>query len=419
MLGRPFISDPARVGRWLAMFAAVAAAVLMIERSLGARAVDFSYILTAGRMWLAGADPYGAGFAAAGGANLPAGPTGFAYPPNWWVIAVALAAIPGGGALLAWKLLNLASAAAAGFLLIRSARRIQPDGPEWLNYAFLACLFSCGAMANALRLGQTSILILLGFALLIEGLTFDRRFRQILGLSLLLLKPQIGLLFLLLAFARKPTRPAAVGACLATVVACLPILFSLDFAGTFASATNFVGNLGSYDKLPWNWPAYMSGLPFIFAEVGLRLSPLIAIAAAWFIAEFSLRPRDASRQVTDFWLISTGALAAMIPLHLYDFILCVPCLLLLPSLRDRVSAGLVVLCVLLVWCANDLARALFLLSGSTDHAYWAATRLEAGLMTLGGVAILAAGLRQRFGAIGVGRLQPFLARKEEASAAAE
>lgn len=404
------------------MFAAVVAAALMIGRSLGARAVDFSYILTAGRMWLAGSDPYGAGFAAAGAATLPAGTTGFAYPPNWWIIAVALAAIPGGGALPVWKLLNLASAAVAGFLLIRSARRIQPDGPEWLNYAFLACLFSCGAMANALRLGQTSIVILLGFALLIEGLTFDRRFRQILGLGLLLLKPQIGLLFLLLAFARKPTRFAAVGACAATVVACLPILFSLGFPSTLGSAANFLANLGSYDRLPWNWPVYMSGLPFIFAEVGLRLSPLIAIAAAWFIAEFSLRLRASSgtsRQVTDFWLISVGALAAATPLHLYDFILCVPCLLLLPSLRDRHSAGLIAFCTLLVWSANDLARTLFLLSGSTDHAYWAATRLEAGLMTIGGFAILAAGLRQRFGTMAIGRPQPFLARKEEASAAAE
>lgn len=413
-------SNAARARR-VAMAAALVAAALMIARSLGGRAVDFPYILTAGRVWMAGADPYGPAFTAAGAGTLPAGAAAFAYPPNWWVIAVGLAALPAGVALIAWKLLNLVAAGAAGLLFVRSARRLQPDTPDWLPYLFLACLFSCGAMAAALRLGQTSILILLGLALLIDGLAFERGWRQVLGLVLLLLKPQIGLLFLLLALTRPRMRSVAARGCAATAAACLPTLFSLGLAGTFHSAANFLANLGSYDMLPWNWPTYMSGAPFLFAAIGLRLSPLAAVAIAWVVADIALRGRQTD-SVTAFWLVSAGAVVAIIPLHLYDFVLCIPCVLLLPELRDRTTAGLVLLCAVLVWSANDLARALFLLRGGSEYAYWTATRLQAGLLTLAGMALLAAALRDGVGApVPQGRVDPrhFLGREDEASATAE
>ena len=429
-------SNPARTGRSLAIAAAATAAALMVARSLGAQGIDFSYILTAGRMWMAGADPYGPGFAAAGASVLPAGPIGFSYPPNWWIIAVALAAVPGGRELLTWELLNLAAAAAAGLLFVRSARRLQPHSPEWLPYAFLACLFGCGAMANALRLGQTSIVVLLGLALLIQGLTSDRRVPQVLGLCLLLLKPQVGVLFLLLAMTRPRMRGAAAAALAATVVACLPTLFSFGVEGTLASAANFLRNLGAYGKLPWNWPTYMPGMPFLFAAAGARVSPVVAIAVAWLAAEAALRRRrydpDPLGWVADFWLIAVGAVTAIVPLHLYDFVLCVPCLLLLPSLRDRTSASLMLFCVVLVWSANDIARALYLMLGGSTDAFWTATRLEAGLLTAAGISLFAVALRRRaradamdddahFAAGGGGlaaapALEPFLAADGKASA---
>jgi len=243
-----------------------------------------------------------------------------------------------------------------------------------------------------MRLGQTSVVVLLGLALLIDGLTADRRVPQSIGLSLLLLKPQIGLLFLLLLLTRPRTRIAALAACAITVASCLPVLLTLGIEGTFSSAENFVGNLGFYASLPLNWPIYMSGLPFLFSSAGFRVSPLLALPVAWLIAEVALRRRPEADQrcfAAQYWLTSVVTLVAIVPLHFYDFILFFPCLLL-PSLRSGASRNLLLFCAVLAWSANDLARALYLHLGGSLDAFWAATRFNSALLTAGGMAALAA-----------------------------
>ncbi|HWC55418.1 MAG TPA: glycosyltransferase 87 family protein, partial [Sphingomicrobium sp.] len=347
-------------------------------------------------MWIAGLDPYSASFAKAGADILPRDAVVVAYPPNWWIISAGLGALKVRWAILSWKLLNLAGAGIAGLLFLRSAKRIQAAVSPWLSSLFLVCLFASDAMANGMRLGQTSVVVLLGLALLVDGLTAERSARQSFGLSLLLLKPQIGLLFLLLLLTRPRTRAAALVACAITVASCLPVLFTLGPAGTLASARNFFGDLAFYASLQLNWPIYMSGLPFLLASAGLRISPFLALLAAWLIAEVALRRRtnaDPRRFAAEYWLVSVSALVAIVPLHFYDFVLFFPCLLLLPSLRSATSRNLLLFCAVLAWSANDLARALYLHSGGTLDAFWTATRFKSGLLTAGAMAALAAALR--------------------------
>nr|WP_294012623.1 glycosyltransferase 87 family protein [Sphingomonas sp.] len=358
-------------------------------------------------MWGAGLDPYGPGFLAAGAGLLAPDATVFAYPPNWWIIAVPLAALKTGSAVLAWKLLNLAAAAAACALLVRSAARLAAGRWLWPACLFILCAFTSDIMENVLRLGQTGLFVLLGFALLIAGLTDNRRPTQVAGLAVLLLKPPIGLLFLALMATRRETRAAAGLALLVTAIACLPLLFTLGFGATVESARNLLQNLQLYGQSPWNWPIHNSGLPHLFAYLGIGIPAVAALVAAWATAELLLRrspEAERDRFVVSFWMVSVAALLSMAQLHAYDFILFFTCLLLLPLLGKGPSRNLLLLSLVLTWSAPGLAKMAFLAEPSMD-GFWMATRLKSDLLTAGGIALLAAAvfhLRSRPDAVAAG-----------------
>ena len=354
--------------------------------------LDFPYILTAGRMWAAGLDPYGPAFAAYGGAVLPPGARTFAYPPNWWPIATALGLLGDDAALTAWKILNIAATAAAGLILIDAARRIEGRRLLWTAAIFLAVLFTSDVIRNTLQLGQTSAIVLLGFALLMNGLARRGPALQATGLALLMLKPHYGLLFLLLMLTRRETRNSALIALAVTIGACLPILVQLGLSGTLESAQNFFGNLQAYSAERWNWPLYASGLPHLFAYAGITLPAVAALFAAWALAEWIIRSAgDANHAdfVRTFWFASAASICALLPLHVYDFALLFPCLLLIGSFHNRAAKLLLVLAIAIAWTATRATTALFFDPADPNY-YWTITRAKAGLLTAVGFALLIA-----------------------------
>jgi hypothetical protein len=244
----------------------------------------------------------------------------------------------------------------------------------------------------------------LGFALLMTGLTDNRRPAQVAGLAVLLLKPPIGLLFLALMATRRETRAAAGLALLVAALACLPLLFTLGFGATVESARNLLQNLQAYGQSPWNWPIHNSGLPHLFAYLGVKIPAVAGLVAAWATAEFLLRRNpeaERERFVVSFWMASVGALLSLAQLHAYDFILFFPCLLLLPLLDKGPSRNLLILSLVLTWSAPGIAKLAFLAEPSTE-GLWSATRLKSDLLTAGGLALLAAAvfhLRSRPGAV--------------------
>ena len=378
---------------WIALPIVLGASALMIARSLKAGfLVDFYYLLVAGRMWGAGLDPYGPGFLPAGPDLLPPDSLPFAYPPNWWIIVVPLSALANSNAIFVWKLLNLAAAAAAAALLVRSAARLGNATRLWPVWLFVLSTFASDIMWNALKLGQTSLIMLLGFALLITGLTDNRRWLQICGLAVLLLKPQIALPLLLPLAIRRETRSAAALALAVAAAACLPILFKTDVGATVGSARNLLHNLTTYGQSPWNLPMHMSGLPHLFAYLGIDMPALLALVAACVTATWMLRPRTDAEDgefVIRFWLVTVATLLSMVPLHAYDFILAFPCLLLLPLVKSGWSRNLVLLSLGLTWSATGFTLLAFRAEPSVDGV-WMALRLEYDLLTAAGVALFAA-----------------------------
>ncbi|MFD1611881.1 glycosyltransferase 87 family protein [Sphingomonas tabacisoli] len=344
---------------------------------------DLAYFTTAGRMWAAGLDPYGPAFADHGAPYIAPNAALWAYPPQWWAPSVALGLLDNTAAVIVWKLLNL-GALAAGTILLHDA--VRPRMPiEALDLLFAALLLTADATRITLHLGQTSLLVLLGFAFLIHGLRFGGEKRKIAGLCLLLLKPQFGLLFLLLTLTLPGARHAALIAVALSASACLPVLATFGVGGTVESAQHFLANLGAYADLTWNRPGELTGISFAAAMLGLSApSPLACVAAAAGLALWLCRePSD--RTGVRLCVVGLACLYAIAPLHPYDMALIPFFLLLLPRLS--VAAAIV-----LTWRTSSVAFALLgTQAGAAFPGIFTASLIQAGAATIA-VALLLAGV---------------------------
>jgi hypothetical protein len=381
---------------WLIVCASVVGALALMAARAGytAEMSDFYHFVVAGRLWGAGLDAYGPAFLPTGRDVLAADSYPFAYPPNWWLFAVGLGALKVETAVAIWNLLGIAAAASASVLLARTVLRLQGAISAWQLCLFVLFASTSDAMADTLRLGQPSLFILLGFALLLHGIADGRRSVQVAGLTLLMLKPQVGLLFVGLIAMRRETRGAAALSMGLTAVLCMPLLLAVGVGETVSSAANLFHNLRLYGQSPWNAPLHTGGLPHVLAYAGIGLpaaSMLIAAvaAAAWMLRQ----PQDEERRgsVVRFWLVSVAALVGIVPLHGYDYVFAFTCLLLLPMIPDRQSRTFLLLAVVLIWIPSNLAK-IAVPAPMTVDDLWVAYRLRYDLLTLGGLSLLGAAL---------------------------
>jgi hypothetical protein len=346
---------------------------------------DLAYFHAAGRMWRTGLDPYGPLFARFGAGFIAPDVALWAYPPQWWGVSVALAALDQGSAVIAWKIVNLLALLAGGALLYDALQTPRAEPPVVVILLFLFLLATGDATAITLHLGQTSLLMLLGFALLVHGLRFGAPARQTLGLFILLLKPQFGLFFLLLILAVPQGRRPAAWALVLTAAACVPVPLTLGVDATIESAGRFLTNLSAYGALPWNRPGELTGLSFVAAAAGMPAPPpLLCIIAAFGLAIW-LGRRDSgpgkSFDAARLCLIGAAALYAIAPLHPYDQVLMPVLLLALPTVRPWAAACLV-------------TAALLSFRASTAAFDWLglAERAATGALVQAGIATLAGGL---------------------------
>lgn len=342
---------------------------------------DLAYFTTAGKMWRAGVDPYGPAFPAWGAPVIPRDAAILAYPPQWWAVATALSLLGDTGAAIAWKFAGLACLAGGAALLLRFAR------PGRLAaFCFLAVLIGADATRVILHLGQTSLVVFLGFALLLDGAARNGRAGMTAGLVLLMMKPQFGLFFLTVMASRREWRAPAAAAIAITAAACLPVLATFGIDGTIASLHGLLANLGRYAAIGWNRPGELSGLPWLAAVLGVPgPSPFLCLGAALLLALWASRnegPAAAPRVL----LVAVAILQATIPLHPYDLVLLPAFLLLIPTLRSW-SVGLIVAANILLWRATSLA--FWTYGYETSAAYGGVLK---GSLAQAGAATLAAGL---------------------------
>lgn len=341
--------------------AALGGLLVMLARLPRAGEVfDFTYIWSAGRLWRAGLDPYATSYKALSAQFLPGqvgAPELWVYPPQWFPIASAFSLLPYYAAEALWLALNAVALAAGTMLLWRAANDRTKGLPFWLAGVTLALVLSSDPAKLAMLLGQTSALMMLGFALLAFGQAHARSGAMTAGLVLLMLKPQFGLFFLLAAPAVPSMRRPAMMAMLVSGAMCLPLLARFDVPQLILSAQNLLANLGAYGENGWNQPVRSTGPVYLFWLLGWPdPSPvlLLLISSLLSMALFRLgsgSKREGAEPAPElFWLATLGPLFAIMPLHAYDFVLFPALLLILPRLGlPSATAG--VIAVFLAWRA--------------------------------------------------------------------
>ncbi|MBI1394287.1 MAG: DUF2029 domain-containing protein [Alphaproteobacteria bacterium] len=304
-----------------------AASVLLIKSVFSTDPeIDFKYLWTAGTAWNQGLNPYQDEFRAIGASLFPNANVikSWVYPPNWWPVTAGLALLPHDVALAAWRTFGAACLVWSAWLIygvIRTLRANIGFGAFIIVFAYLALMQDT---AITLALGQTSLIVALGAALFISGVARGANWRQILGLTILVLKPQLGFVvcagfFMMPAFRRNIL--------IAAVVTCIAAAPALIIGGVGESLRGLMDGLRAYATFHENGPWEASGIRNpVHLLLGVEVSsfPLMAAAMAmaaglgWRIASGPRAGETAARveAMVYFILISL----AVTSLHTYDFV---------------------------------------------------------------------------------------------------
>ena len=344
------------IGRLVAPLGMIVSVVLAGALIRSAYAVhnpnDLGYFLVAGRTWANGGDPYGHDFLRSASDLVVPALAVWAYPPQWWAFARAIALFDPASAAVVWKTANLVFLGLSLALLYPLRWHAGKARHDVLFYAVVALVLTADSTRYSLLLGQTGMLSFLGLALFLNGTARAQGWKQVIGLVVLLLKPQIGLPFLVILLADRATRTRGMIALLVSAIACVPALVVISPTGVLALTGRWLRNLSLYGGMKWNSPLDMTGLAHLVALLGWRtpslggfalVGCLLACTTIWYDrritgAASSLRP----------WLKGLAVLFAVVPLHIYDLIVFPIFVLLVPGLRAW-ARWLIVLANLLIW----------------------------------------------------------------------
>jgi len=313
--------------------------------------IDFQDIWLAAKIWVSGKSPYdGTLFP-----NAERLSTWF-YPPYWYPLVVPFGLLPFSTALGIWKVINFSLLIGATYLIARVLADVAHKHfmPIFLAGTAFACFMH--ATPDAIWVGQTSVIVYFGLATLIFGLLKARPIFLIVGLLLLALKPQIGVI----AFAavlplyryRWTVIPPAVICLLATAA----ITITADFR---VSVEGFLANLGRHADHASNSLTHLTGLLHIlYYTLGISsglLSTVLALfpAVLCTVVVFYISPINKKIRNTEDTPQTVASLALFvatifffIPLHNYDMVGLVALLMMIiaVSLRGRwlIALGLLI-----------------------------------------------------------------------------
>lgn len=312
---------------------------LAIERA-GDPGYDFRYYWLAGRLWLEGVSPYGPGFREAAGRLIEEGnrPEIWANPPTYWLPSVLLAAFDLGSAWRLWLALSLCAlvlaSASVAFALSQtscpgSARAGAGLGAGPVFCLHLAVMAIMEVTQIALFVGQSSVFVYLGAALLIAGLARERRAIGVIGLVLLCAKPQVGVLVALALLLGGGARTIVLPAIAVSLLILLPALPSDPLV-----VLEWLAALASYDGASYaNQPFAMSGIRHVLwaysgHDIGNLAAMIVTLAAGTAIAvRARMQPQvgargaaSKGRALADLVAVEILIALSLAPLHLYDFV---------------------------------------------------------------------------------------------------
>lgn len=352
-LGLPGIASLALVAALINVFLQVQYGRLAWPMSL-----DFSYVWGSGKAWTSGQSPYGPAFTDALSSYYPDARS-YASPPNWYPLSRLFALFDPKVATWLWAVVNTGFMVAASFLVVRSALRFESRFAPWARRLlpapgtpsrtlWLGCLFAgftivaTKAVPANVFLGQTGAITYLGLAFIVHGATFHRRAETIAGLVLLLLKPQIGLPFVIVLLFDRSIRFSVVTAVAIAGGMALPALL---IGSPVDVIRDFLTNIAAYSDAERyeNSPDVMSGVAnLLFNAAGFRPSAFVwvGLAIAATLTGWRLSRRKIGSEFDRLIMIGSAALAVLllVPLHTYDFVMLAA---FAPLLAFARGAGLV------------------------------------------------------------------------------
>jgi Glycosyltransferase family 87 len=244
------------------------------------------------------------------------------YPPYWILARSWLALLPLTWAYLAWGVLTIAASAASLFLLARTA-----GFESWRSWPILTAAGFAPLVVNLVQ-GQSVAFVLLGIAL---SLWFHSRGRELAGgaaLSLLLIKPQVGILLLGLLLIRPSARVLA-GFAIAAATLLAAGLAAFGAGGVAAWLRLLTEDGGTFFR-PWlslRSPLVAVGL------AGWEQYLVLAAVAAGLLAVIVVAKLDLKQSVA---VATAGSLLVAPHVNVHDLsLLLVPGLLLFSARQGR------------------------------------------------------------------------------------
>lgn len=216
--------------------------------------------------------------------HLPAGPSDFRWTPTTAVLLMPLGLLPYAAARVLWWVIGLAALLTSVWLLARSAAQASAARVGyWSAFAALGCAAAVAQpVTDSLRLGQSTTILLLGFALIAYGEVFDRQALSGIGLAVTILDKLFPGALLLYFLWRGRYRVCAV----ALGVVALLCLLTLPVTG-LGIYSDFLHALTAFSAEPDGGPVNLSPLHALIVlalsvirpgQPEVNLAPLIALA---------------------------------------------------------------------------------------------------------------------------------------------
>lgn len=385
---RPFQLDAAKVLTFAAPFmlaAGLAHFIFQAWHHWDVVTLDFRFFWLAGDFWTAGQSPYQPEFGVRADEQfaIKQGAIWY-YPPSWFLIASALSL---GDPLVMsriWLGVNCAFVLTSSWLNVAAFRTLADKNwlidrrapftklllelSPWTLFAIhVGFLATTQAVGNTLHLGQSSALIYFGASALAFGVVRKQNISAIAGLTILMLKPQIGFMAVialaLSAFGRRTV--------FASAIASLIIAFPAILIDTPVDIlTALVSGASQYNAQLYNLPEAMTGLRHIewvlfqtsnSAGFYLGLCVLLVSAIVLAVRFFELKLHPGEKL---FLVFVTTLLVA--PMHVYDFTLVGVFALAAISLR-RPYAAISASALLALWRPGNIPHPEWLTSDAVIY----------------------------------------------------
>ena len=374
--------------------------------------VVFPYVWLAGHMWSNGQNPYSVLFKQMGAEIFPKySPTFWFYPPNWFFPSSLVALFDTNTGSIIWQaanviLLIISCAVVAlafkkiiqieGFKKTISDLSLTKVDPFLLIFVFVAFyMILSNPTALTLGLGQTSIIIFLGLSILMYGLISEKKWLPVIGLTILMLKPQVGLIFSFALIMEPSFRHIVIKAAVATIIMCLPAFFFTTIPEMAAYyAAHFAAEYKTY---VYNRADLMTGInnftySFFTKELGSALTLffalIVTIVGMVTLTKVKNGEETELKNTQHKIAVLSFALAIcmfVMPLHTYDLVIIggiIPLMLYyrgIPLILLIVGTGL-------IWRSKSVA---LLLGVQNNDAAVTLFKWSAGICSLGATLILA------------------------------